>query len=234
MAATFSLFSPAELSFAQVPLVHPAGAALPGDEVPLRVDGRTPLECRQIVLETDVSRAQGALGSAQVTVHDAAGAGGGAYTQVWAGVRGEVDTISSGQQGGRIIIGLEWYVHFSSAHLDQKSSTGPGASQARRRAPPDAGPEVNRERIIWITLSLSSAPELTVRHTRTAHRQHNLPSTLNCLSTSPRSSQPCSPLPPCRPRSCPNSSSSPTRERGLCTSTSSSSLPMAATSSTRP
>ncbi|GAA5962217.1 hypothetical protein JCM8115_006632 [Rhodotorula mucilaginosa] len=107
MAATFSLFSPAELSFAQVPLVQPAGAALPGDEVPLRVDGRTPLEYRQIVLETDVSRAQGALGSAQVTVHDAAGAGGGAYTQVWAGVRGEVDTISSGQQGGRIIIGLE-------------------------------------------------------------------------------------------------------------------------------
>ncbi|GAA5984697.1 hypothetical protein JCM10908_003465 [Rhodotorula pacifica] len=107
MAATFSLFSPSERSFAQVPLVHPAAATRAGDEAPLRVDGRTALEYRQVLLETDVSRAQGALGSAQVTVQDAAGAGGGAYTQVWAGVRGEVDTISSGQQGGRIVIGLE-------------------------------------------------------------------------------------------------------------------------------
>lgn len=145
MAATFSLFSPAELSFAQVPLVHPAGAALPGDEVPLRVDGRTPLEYRQIVLETDVSRAQGALGSAQVTVHDAAGAGGGAYTQVWAGVRGEVDTISSGQQGGRIIIGLEWCVLL---FMDPFYHTGSiyvaGARQAGRRAPHAGGPGFSR------------------------------------------------------------------------------------------
>lgn len=108
MASTFSLFSPAELSFAQVPLVHASAATRPGDEAPLRVDGRTPLEYRQVLLETDVSRAQGALGSAQVTIQDAAGAGGGAYTQVWAGIRGEVDSISPNQQGGRIVIGLEW------------------------------------------------------------------------------------------------------------------------------
>lgn len=130
MAATFSLFSPAELSFAQVPLVHSASATLPSDEVPLRVDGRTPLEYRQVVLETDVSRAQGALGSAQVTVHDAAGAGGGAYTQVWAGVRGEVDTISSGQHGGKIVIGLEWYVPEKQASAE---TVGPQRQAARER-----------------------------------------------------------------------------------------------------
>lgn len=232
MAATFSLFSPAELSFAQVPLVQPAGAALPGDEVPLRVDGRTPLEYRQIVLETDVSRAQGALGSAQVTVHDAAGAGGGAYTQVWAGVRGEVDTISSGQQGGRIIIGLEWYVLLSCSAYLPKQHYGAGASQAERRAPHECWTCVLAKGQSGSTQALSRypvLPSLPYDTSHTAHRQRNPLSTRNCLSTSPRSSQPCSPLPPCRPRSCPNSSSSPMREPGPSTSTSSSSLPMVAT-----
>ncbi|GJN93160.1 hypothetical protein Rhopal_006207-T1 [Rhodotorula paludigena] len=94
MASTSALFSPAELTFAQVPLTHSAAAAHPDDEVPLRLDGRTPLQYRDLVLETGVSQAQGALGSAKVSIEDAAGAGGGGTTEVYAGVRGEIETMS--------------------------------------------------------------------------------------------------------------------------------------------
>ncbi|BGP19502.1 hypothetical protein JCM10213_006322 [Rhodosporidiobolus nylandii] len=108
MASTFSLFSPAELSFAAVPLSHSAGAATGlDDEAPLRADGRTPLQYRDIVLQTGVSNAQGALGSARVVVEDAAGTSGGGSTEIWAGVRGEVENMEDGQEGGRVVVALE-------------------------------------------------------------------------------------------------------------------------------
>ncbi|GAA5995432.1 uncharacterized protein JCM10292_005169 [Rhodotorula paludigena] len=107
MASTSALFSPAELNFAQVPLTHSAATAHPDDEVPLRPDGRTPLQYRDLVLETGVSQAQGALGSAKVSIEDAAGAGGGGTTEVYAGVRGEIETMNEGQDGGRIVVSVE-------------------------------------------------------------------------------------------------------------------------------
>ncbi|BGP42934.1 hypothetical protein JCM10450v2_007053 [Rhodotorula kratochvilovae] len=107
MAATFSLFSPAELSFAQVPLAHSAAAAHPDDDAPLRADGRSPLHFRDIVLATGVSQAQGALGSAKVVLEDAAGTGGGGATEVYAGVRGEIESMDDGQAGGKVVVSLE-------------------------------------------------------------------------------------------------------------------------------
>ncbi|GAA5836709.1 hypothetical protein JCM9279_007633 [Rhodotorula babjevae] len=107
MAATFSLFSPSELSFAQVPLSHSAATSNPLDDPPLRLDGRTPLQYRDIVLETNVSHAQGALGSAKVSLDDAAGTGGGGTTEVYAGVRGEIESMEHGSAGGRVVVSLE-------------------------------------------------------------------------------------------------------------------------------
>ncbi|GAA5968659.1 hypothetical protein JCM11641_007715 [Rhodosporidiobolus odoratus] len=108
MASTSSLFSPSELSFASVPLSHTSTLdQLDDDDLPLRPDGRTPLQYRDIILQTGVSQAQGALGSARVTVEDAAGTGGGGLTEIWAGVRGEVETMEQGQQGGKVVVALE-------------------------------------------------------------------------------------------------------------------------------
>ncbi|GAA5853321.1 hypothetical protein JCM8547_000283 [Rhodosporidiobolus lusitaniae] len=107
MASTFSLFSPAELSFTQIPLSHSSATSYANDEVPLRPDGRSPLQYRDLVLQTGVSQAQGALGSARVVVEDAGGTGGGASTEVWAGVRGEVETMEEGQEGGKVVVSLE-------------------------------------------------------------------------------------------------------------------------------
>ncbi|GAA6009057.1 hypothetical protein JCM11491_005729 [Sporobolomyces phaffii] len=107
MAATFSLFSPAELSFSSVPLSFSTSLAHPADDQPLRPDGRLPLQYRDILLQTAVSQAQGALGSAKVVVEDAAGTGGAASTEIWAGVRGEVESVAPGQTGGKIVVGLE-------------------------------------------------------------------------------------------------------------------------------
>ncbi|GAA6036320.1 hypothetical protein JCM8097_001664 [Rhodosporidiobolus ruineniae] len=107
MASTFSLFSPAELSFAQVPLTHSSATAHPSDEPPLRPDGRLPLQYRDLVLQTGVSQAQGALGSARVVVEDAAGTAGGQSTEIWAGVRGEVENMDEGQEGGKVVVSLE-------------------------------------------------------------------------------------------------------------------------------
>ncbi|GAA5924740.1 hypothetical protein JCM1841_004133 [Sporobolomyces salmonicolor] len=107
MAATFSLFSPSELSFSSVPLTFSSSLAHPDDDVPLRPDGRLPLQYRDIILQTGVSQAQGALGSAKVVVEDAAGAGGGESTEIWAGVRGEVENVQEGQDGGRVVVSLE-------------------------------------------------------------------------------------------------------------------------------
>lgn len=108
MAATFSLFSPAELSFSAVPLSFSSSTAHPAEEQPLRPDGRLPLQYRDIILQTGVSQAQGALGSAKVIVEDSAGTAGAASTEVWAGVRGEIENVISGQTGGKIVVGLEW------------------------------------------------------------------------------------------------------------------------------
>ncbi|GAA5835870.1 hypothetical protein JCM3766R1_005873 [Sporobolomyces carnicolor] len=107
MAATFSLFSPAELSFSTVPLTFSSSAAQAAEEAPLRPDGRLPLQYRDLILHTGVSQAQGALGSAKVVVEDAAGTAGAASTEVWAGVRGEIENVQPGQTGGRIVVGLE-------------------------------------------------------------------------------------------------------------------------------
>ena len=110
MAATFSLFSPAELSFSTIPLTFSSSAAQAAEEAPLRPDGRLPLQYRDLILHTGVSQAQGALGSAKVVVEDAAGTAGAASTEVWAGVRGEIENVQPGQTGGRIVVGLEWSV----------------------------------------------------------------------------------------------------------------------------
>ncbi|GAA5943992.1 uncharacterized protein JCM15063_006138 [Sporobolomyces koalae] len=107
MAATFSMFSPAEVSFSAVPLTGSSSTALQADDQPLRPDGRSPLQYRDIVLQTGVSQAQGALGSAQVTVDDAAGTAGATSTEIWAGVRGEIENAAPGQTGGRVVVGLE-------------------------------------------------------------------------------------------------------------------------------
>lgn len=108
MAATFSLFSPAELSFSSVPLSFSSSIAHPSEEQPLRPDGRLSLQYRDISLQTGVSQAQGALGSAKVIVEDSAGTAGAASTEIWAGVRGEIENVASGQTGGRVVVGLEW------------------------------------------------------------------------------------------------------------------------------
>ncbi|GAA5824758.1 hypothetical protein JCM11251_005329 [Rhodosporidiobolus azoricus] len=108
MASTFSLFSPAELSYAQVPLSHSTTTSHPDDDAPLRPDGRLPLQYRDLILQTGVSQAQGALGSARVVVEDAAGTGGGGSTEIWAGVRGEVENMEEGQAGGKVVVALEF------------------------------------------------------------------------------------------------------------------------------
>ncbi|GAA5829847.1 hypothetical protein JCM5353_003431 [Sporobolomyces roseus] len=107
MASTFSLFSPSELSYSSVPLSFSSSLTHPSDDQPLRPDGRLPLQYRDITLQTGVSQAQGALGSARVMVEDSSGTAGGGSTEIWAGVRGEIENVVDGQTGGRIIVGLE-------------------------------------------------------------------------------------------------------------------------------
>ncbi|GAA5899757.1 uncharacterized protein JCM6883_005980 [Sporobolomyces salmoneus] len=107
MAATFSLFSPAELSFSSVPLSFSSSLAQSSEEPPPRPDGRVPLQYRDITLQTGVSLAQGALGSAKVVVEDSAGTAGAGSTEICAGVRGEIENVAPGQTGGRIVLGLE-------------------------------------------------------------------------------------------------------------------------------
>jgi len=108
MASTFSLFSPSELSYSSVPLSFSSSLTHPSDDQPLRPDGRLPLQYRDITLQTGVSQAQGALGSARVMVEDSSGTAGGGSTEIWAGVRGEIENVVDGQTGGRIVVGLEW------------------------------------------------------------------------------------------------------------------------------
>ncbi|GAA6060465.1 hypothetical protein JCM10212_000893 [Sporobolomyces blumeae] len=123
MAATFSLFSPSEQSYASVPLASTSSSPSTSPfDAPLRPDGRLPLEYRDIVLQTGVSQAQGCLGSSKVTVEDAAGTAGGSVTEILAGVRGEIESIASAGpganassappsadegEGGRIVVTLE-------------------------------------------------------------------------------------------------------------------------------
>jgi len=140
MAATFSLFSPSELSFAQVPLSHSAATSNPLDDPPLRLDGRTPLQYRDIVLETNVSHAQGALGSAKVSLDDAAGTGGGGTTEVYAGVRGEIESMDAGSAGGRVVVSLEWCVRLlclqeTRAGVEPEASPAPASSTSSSEPP---------------------------------------------------------------------------------------------------
>jgi exosome complex component RRP42 len=106
-----SLFSTSELSFVSVPLSTSSAPATSVDPL-LRADGRLPLAYRDILLATNVSQAQGALGSAKVQI----GSTGG-ETEIWAGVRGEVEDVTDhgeeqqqerGEQGGRIVVSIEW------------------------------------------------------------------------------------------------------------------------------
>lgn len=100
-----SLFSPAELSYTSVPL---ASSSIPSNAVsiPLRADAREPLSYRDVILETDVSH--GTLGSAKVVV-----GGAGGYTEVWAGVKGEVENVELGDEdegagAGKVVVSVEW------------------------------------------------------------------------------------------------------------------------------
>ena len=82
----------------------PAGAIT----VPLRADAREPLSYRDVVLETGVSL--GTLGSAKVVV-----GGPGGYTEVWAGVKGEVENVEQSAEdasagAGKVVVSVEWSV----------------------------------------------------------------------------------------------------------------------------
>lgn len=93
-----SLFSPSELSYTSTPLS--------ASSTPLfRTDARTPLTYRDIVLDTHV--VEGTIGSAKVVI-----GGLGGYTEVWAGVRGEVEDLPKDAEGeghGRVVVSVEWY-----------------------------------------------------------------------------------------------------------------------------
>lgn len=107
-----SLFSTSELSFVSVPLSTSSSTPATSVDPLLRADGRQPLAYRDIVLATNVSQAQGALGSAKVQISSIGG-----ETEIWAGVRGEVEDVTDsgeeqqherGDQGGRIVVSIEW------------------------------------------------------------------------------------------------------------------------------
>lgn len=116
MATTSTLYSPAELSYTKVALTGVSSSspfdAVDDDSPILRADGRTLLSYRDIHLATDVSLAQGALGSACVRLggEDNGAAG---PSECWAGVRGEivdlVEPESEQQQGqGQVLVTVEW------------------------------------------------------------------------------------------------------------------------------
>lgn len=106
-----SLFSTSELSFVSVPLSSSSSTPATSIDPLLRADGRQPLAYRDIVLATNVSQAQGALGSAKVQIGSVGG-----ETEIWAGVRGEVEDVTDngeeqherGEQGGRVVVSIEW------------------------------------------------------------------------------------------------------------------------------
>ena len=78
----------------------------------LRSDARPPLSYRDITLDTHV--VEGTIGSAKVIIGETGM--GGLYTEVWAGVRGEIEDMgkedaSTGVDGmgrGRIVVAVEW------------------------------------------------------------------------------------------------------------------------------
>ncbi|KAK4703345.1 hypothetical protein P7C70_g2876, partial [Phenoliferia sp. Uapishka_3] len=99
-----SLFSPSEVSYTSVPLAS-TGVPTGSVTVPLRADAREPLSYRDVVLETSVSL--GTLGSAKVTV-----GGPGGYTEVWAGVKGEVENVEQSAEdasagAGKVVVSVE-------------------------------------------------------------------------------------------------------------------------------
>lgn len=108
MATTSTLYSPAELSYTKVALTA-SSSPFDGEPV-LRADGRTLLSYRDIHLSTDVSSAQGALGSACVRLGgEETGAAGG--SECWAGIRGEVVDVSAEdgfRDQGQVVVTVEW------------------------------------------------------------------------------------------------------------------------------
>lgn len=104
-------YSTAELSYGSLPLASTSSSSKQATillETPLRSDAREPLSYRDIILETTVS--DGAIGSARVVVESIQGS-----TEIWAGVRGEVEDIilddASDHNGmGKVVVSVEWYV----------------------------------------------------------------------------------------------------------------------------
>jgi hypothetical protein len=93
LTAMSSLFSPSELSYTSHPLLTPSLT---------RSDARSPTSFRPISLSTSISN--NTLGSSKVSVSSALGGG---VTEVWAGVRGEVEDCVEGG-GGRVVVAVEW------------------------------------------------------------------------------------------------------------------------------
>lgn len=107
MANTSTLYSTSELAYTRVALTSGASAA---EEPTLRADGRPLLSYRPIYLATNVSQAQGAIGSACVRIGgDETGSSGG--SECWAGVRGDVVDVGNGngdEDESRVIVNVEW------------------------------------------------------------------------------------------------------------------------------
>ncbi|SCV74451.1 BQ2448_8090 [Microbotryum intermedium] len=85
-----STYSTSELSYTQTPLASSAASSSSSPTVALRADGRPPLSFRDIILTTNVSQAQGAVGSALACFDDLMG-----QSQVMAAVRADVDDLGT-------------------------------------------------------------------------------------------------------------------------------------------
>lgn len=95
-----TLFSPSEISFTSVPLSSTSSSSA------LRADGRSPLGFRDLTL--DLAVVPGCVGSARVVIGDSQGS-----SEVWAGVRAEVEDVVVGElepEGGRgrVVCSLDW------------------------------------------------------------------------------------------------------------------------------
>ncbi|SGZ23824.1 BQ5605_C023g09642 [Microbotryum silenes-dioicae] len=88
-----STYSISELSYTQKALASNAPTTSSSASQPLlRADGRRPLSFRDIILTTNVSQAQGAVGSALACLDDLGG-----QSQVMAAVRAEVEDVRTGE-----------------------------------------------------------------------------------------------------------------------------------------
>lgn len=101
-----SLFSPSELSFTSIPLTSSSTASTSNL---LRSDARKPLNYRDLILDTAITEGSN-IGNCKVLIGDTILG----YTEIWCGVRAEVEDVLNGEEhGGRIVVSVEWLV-FSS------------------------------------------------------------------------------------------------------------------------